>query len=415
MRVLLVSDFYPPTIGGLERHVARLAKALVGLGHDVEVATSSTPQQPESGPEDGIFVHRLRGWHHRLEGAFLDPNRPFPPPAPEPGLVRELRQVIDATRPDVVHVHGWMTPIAAAAAEDRDTRVVATLHDSGMACVKRTLFWQDRAACDGPSAGKCVPCAVDHYGSAKGLGLYSLLQIGQRRLDRVDRFIAVASVLAEKVGQLPAARGVPFEVIPNFIDTSVVPPADVARPDVVPAEGDYVLFVGTLGRFKGVHDLLTVWRERRPDAELVLLGTEAPDTPSDLPPGVRMHTDVAHPEVMAAFAHCRFAVLPSRFPEPSPTVVLEPMATGRPVIGARIGGIPDLIDDGHTGVLVPPDDQQALADAIVDLLTDRERCDRLGATAAERAVEFGQDAVVARIVDVYERTIERTPDRLVTR
>lgn len=415
MRILLVSDFYPPTIGGLERHVARLAKALVALGHDVEVATSATPQRRDDGPEDGVFVHRLTGWHHRLEGAFLDPNRPFPPPAPEPGLVRELRQVIDTTRPDVVHVHGWMTPAVAAAAEDRDTRVVATLHDSGMACVKRTLFWQDRAACDGPSAGKCVPCAVDHYGSAKALALYGLLQIGQRRLDRVDRFIAVASVLAEVTGQIRSTKGVPFEVIPNFIDTSVVPPADVPRPDVVPATGDYVLFVGTLGRFKGVHDLLSVWRNRRPDAELVLLGTEAPDTPTDLPPGVTMHTDVAHPEVMAAFRHCRFAVLPSRFPEPSPTVVLEPMAAGRPVIGARIGGIPDLIADDETGVLVPVDDQEALGDAICDLLTDRERCDRLGATAAARAHEFGQDAVVARIVEVYERTIERTPARLAAR
>ena len=415
MRILLVSDFYPPTIGGLERHVARLAKALQGLGHDVEVATSSTPVRPDDGDEDGVFVHRLKGWHHRLEGVFLDPNRPFPPPAPEPGLVRELRQVIDTTAPDIVHVHGWMLPAVAAAAEDRDTRVVATLHDSGMACVKRTLFWQDKAACDGPSPGKCVPCAIDHYGSAKGLALYGLLNIGQRRLDRVDRFIAVASVLADVTSQIRATKGVPFEVIPNFIDPSVVPPAGVARPDVVPAEGDYVLFVGTLGRFKGVHDLLAVWRDRRPEAELVLLGTKAPDTPADLPQGVRMHTDVAHADVMAAFRHCRFAVLPSRFPEPSPTVVLEPMAAGRPVIGARIGGIPDLIDDGQTGVLVPHDDRQALGDAIVDLLTDRERCDQLGATAAERAVEFGQDAIVARIVDVYQRTIDQTPARLAVR
>ncbi|MEZ5340259.1 MAG: glycosyltransferase [Acidimicrobiales bacterium] len=105
----------------------------------------------------------------------------------------------------------------------------------------------------------------------------------------------------------------------------------------MPATAPYVLFVGTLGRFKGVHALVDIWRRAQPAAELVLLGTEAPDTPTDLPPGVTMHFDVPHAEVLAVLAHCQFSVLPSQFPEPSPTVVLEPMALGRPVIANAIG------------------------------------------------------------------------------
>lgn len=93
MKVLLVSDFYPPAIGGLERHVARLARALSARGHDVAVATVGTRSNHMTSTEDGIVVHRLQQWAAVLPGVHVDPERPFPAPIPDPGLVSRVLKI----------------------------------------------------------------------------------------------------------------------------------------------------------------------------------------------------------------------------------------------------------------------------------------------------------------------------------
>jgi glycosyltransferase involved in cell wall biosynthesis len=81
---------------------------------------------------------------------------------------------------------------------------------------------------------------------------------------------------------------------------------------------------------------------------------------------------------------------------------MEAMACGKPVIGSRIGGIVDLIDDGHTGLIVPPGDTEALRHAMVELLTNGELRTRLGDNAARGVVRFQASSIIPRIEDVYQ-------------
>jgi glycosyltransferase involved in cell wall biosynthesis len=105
------------------------------------------------------------------------------------------------------------------------------------------------------------------------------------------------------------------------------------------------------------------------------------------------------------YRQAAIAVVPSVWPEPCPTVVLEAMAYGVPVIGSRVGGIPDLIEDGTSGFLVPPSDATSLEKSMHIVLSDRELRDKLGAGARGRSLRFDTDVVVPQLLNEYESAI----------
>ena len=112
MRALLLSDFYPPVLGGLELQVQALARALVARGHDVSVA-SLTLDPPHTSDEGGVTVHRLRGWNRLLGPFYEDRSRPFHPTLPDPGVVAALRGIVATERPQAVFksVARWDTKV----------------------------------------------------------------------------------------------------------------------------------------------------------------------------------------------------------------------------------------------------------------------------------------------------------------
>src|SRR5258706_14582976 len=105
---------------------------------------------------------------------------------------------------------------------------------------------------------------------------------------------------------------------------------------------------------------------------------------------------------MHAWDRCLFGVLPSTGLEASPTVVMEAMASGKPVVGTSIGGIPDIIVDGETGFLVRPDDVGTLRAALQTLLSNRDMITRMGQTSLKHIAKFKAGSVVPQIERVYQ-------------
>jgi glycosyltransferase involved in cell wall biosynthesis len=100
-------------------------------------------------------------------------------------------------------------------------------------------------------------------------------------------------------------------------------------------------------------------------------------------------------------------VLPS-VAEALPTVLIEAAAAGRPVVATRVGGVPEVVDHGRSGLLVPPDDSQALLSAITQILTDPERASYLGERARQIAVErFGLERMVDQTLDLWAEVLDR--------
>jgi glycosyltransferase involved in cell wall biosynthesis len=396
----MVSQFYPPIMGGEERHVYNLSRGLAARGHAVAVVTLATDGDESIQHEDGIAVWRVCGWSQRLMGRHRGSERPYAPPVPDPGVMLRLHQIVREFQPDVIHGHNWLIN-SAYPVEGRSIPIVSTLHNYGHKCVSHRMMHQDTDPCDGPSLLKCVKCSTNHYGRVTGPAI-----VGAHRLSAPLRQRRTAAFISVSQSVAQYGRGSDRDVvIPNFIPSvdeirSVI--AATPRPDFLP-EGEFALFVGDVTTDKGVEVLLAAWRSLSPDCSLVFLGRTHGLAIAQ--PGVILAGAHDHDLVLAAMAAARFVVVPSLCADACPTVVLEAMASGTAVIGSNTGGIPDMIDPGVTGLLVPPSDVKALAGAMATLLGDHSLTERLAAEAQVRVKEFTVPVVVEEIEAVYRRVM----------
>ncbi len=405
MRILMLAQFYPPTIGGEERHVHDLSIELVARGHDVAVATLWHEGMPEFECDQGVRIHRIRGSMQRLSALFSEKGRQHSPPFPDPEALWALRRVIMCERPDIVHAHNWIvhsfTPLKAWS----KARLVVTLHDTSLICAQKR-FMCHGALCDGPGFLKCLGCAADHYGAAKGVPTTLANWIwGKIERQTVDMFLPVSQAMVEAT-QL-AKHGAPYRVIPNFVPNDVGGSLSDADPLLAELpEDNYLLFVGDLTRDKGVEVLLQAYAEMGSQIPLVLIGRPVFDFSANLPPNVLILPNWPHNAVMSAWSRCFIALVPSTCLESFGIVALEAMTMGRPVVASRIGGLSDIVVDDETGFLVPPGDALALRQAIQCLLDDPARRERMGALAKQRVAEFQATTVVSRIEQVYQEVLQ---------
>jgi len=217
-------------------------------------------------------------------------------------------------------------------------------------------------------------------------------------------------------------------VIRNGIDTSEYRPdpnTDVLRRYGIDQARPYVIFVGRITRQKGVPVLLRAASSLIPEAQLVLLAGAA-DTPeqlaevTELVDGLRATRSgvcwipemLPKPEVIQLLTHATVFAIPSIY-EPLGIVNLEAMACGTAVVGSRTGGIPEVVAEGETGLLVPPGEPEPLADALNVLLRDPERARAMGQAGRKRAVaEFGWPAIAAQTAELYAELVHSGLKRL---
>jgi len=408
MRILLLTQFYPPIIGGEERHVRNLGAALVERGHEVSVATLWHPGASEREADGDVRVHRLRGTIQRASALFTEPQRRHAPPFPDPELVISLKRVLAKERPEVVHAHNWLLHSFLPLKRFFGARFVVTLHDYSLVCATKN-FMHEGEPCSGPGLMKCLGCAERHYGAIKGsVTTLAIRSAGLFERRAVDKFVAVSRAVAS-FNRLDQGRA-PFEVIPNFVPDDI----GVLSSDIDPCLSQlpcesYILFVGDLSRLKGVDVLVKAYARLEHAPPLVLIGRECPDTPKDLPPNVHVFRSWPHTAVMHAWSRSLFGVAPSVWPEPCATVVMEAMSLAKPVVVTDIGGMPDLVAHGETGLLVPPGDVGALADAMKTLLIDPEMRRRMAAASLDTVEKLKAKSVVSRIERVYQDVVSGRP------
>lgn len=394
-RILLLSDLYAPVIGGAEGHVAGLARALTDRGHTVSVATAQVPGTPPFELDEGVRIHRVRGLVQRA-GVHESSRRPFHPPFPDPLVTRALWRIVQRERPDVVHAHSPIVHSYLPLKRLSRARLVLTMHDYGAICALRVLM-RDGAPCSGPGLLKCNACAGRATGAVRGAVLATGLRAARPALGAIDALIAVSGAVARACSSLRR----PVEVVPNFLRPGAVASGVRAvRPAWLPA-GDYILYVGELGVNKGVDMLLRAYERLADPPPLVLIGTPSPTMSLSSRARIVVEHNVAHDVVMRAWLGATVGVVPSVWGEPCPTTALEAAASGTPLVASRIGGLPEIVADGETGVLVTPGDADELSAALQRLLGDGDLRREMGVTAEGRAERFGVDAVVERLEAIY--------------
>ena len=256
-------------------------------------------------------------------------------------------------------------------------------------------------------------------------GGYALSSWAERTaIEAADAVIAVSEGMRRDVlAAYPSVDPSRVHVVHNGIDTTLFQPrpddAFVQRLGLDPNK-PIVLFVGRITRQKGLPHLLQAAESLRPDAQLVLCAS-SPDTPeiateveahvaslSQTRDGVLWLRDpLPRPELITLLSSATVFVCPSTY-EPLGIVNLEAMACGTAVVASAVGGIPEVVSDGETGVLVPYDAtepaafEQGLAESIERVLASPEQAREMGTRGRERAVrDFGWPAIAARTVEIY--------------
>jgi glycogen synthase len=393
VRVLLVSDLYPPFPGGLEAHVQRLAGHLLRRGHDVVVVAVAHPTQPYDRSELEVIGGELL--IAAVPGLYRA-GRPFHPPWVDRRFRGTLRATVARFRPDVIHAHGWSLFSAVSAAAGTGVPVVATLHDYGLICPAKSLSCGG-GRCVSTAGLCCVRCADCPQGLVRRAALALALRSNVPKVVRgVSRLIAVSSCVAEE--HLKAGIGDPdlIRVIPNFVDLEDTAPAPAPT-------ASRVLFVGPPDRHKGRSVLERAFEfDCLSTLELRLVGDAAAESRGNVVAVGRR----AGAELWSEFRESSVVALPVVWMDPCPTVALEAMALGRPVVASATGGLLDIVQDGVTGVLVPPADPARLAGALAQLTADPRRLAAFGAAARQRVLSrFSADAVVPQIEATYREAV----------
>lgn len=408
MRLIELTDLYRPAIGGLERFVALLSEELARRGHEVHVVTSAVPGTPAVERSAGVTVHRLPLLYQRLTPSLSqDVARPFHPPAPDPLFRPRLAEVVQEVKPDVIHAHAWSVFSCLARAFPR-TPVMVTAHDYSLACARKSLVHRSGTSCPGPSWRRCGPCASSMYGPAKGHVLAAASLSSLRLLKKVATFTAVSDYLANRLSPIIGqVTGQPVRTLHSFVPDGLYESGwQTERPEFLPVEDGYLLYVGQLSRYKGADVLIDAYRRLSFPPPLVMLGTPHPTSPApeSLPAGVTMRTSVPHRSVVAAMVRAACVVVPSVGPDSLPMTVSEAQNCGVPVIASAVGGIPEQVLNGQTGWLVPAANERALADRLAELLASGDRARAMGQAGRLHGRRF----TAAHGTSLFEEALQTT-------
>jgi glycosyltransferase involved in cell wall biosynthesis len=398
MKILQLAQFFPPVVGGEERHVRNLSAELARRGHDVHVACLDVGKEPEHDP--GVTVHTLPNVGSKIPALYPTADRPLALPVPDPLAVRALSRVVRQVQPDVVHAHNWIINSYLPLTSARRVPLVYSLHDYSHICPTKRLMYHDEP-CSGPAPKKCFECTTDWYGTGRGPAIQSFVATGRPVRNRVVDLFTPVSTFVGKANQLDE-QGVPWQVVPNF-----VPDALTTRPlsekDAALPDGDYLFFAGDLSAQKGVPTLLAAFQRLDPATRPAIMLVGNPSTPlGELPRDVHFGDKWAHDRVVSGFQHALAAVLPSVWPDPCPTTVLEAMALGTPVVTTPMGGIADMVTDDESALVVTPGDVDETEAALRRLIADPELRTRLVAAAKQRVQPYLQSAVADTFTGIYE-------------
>ena len=406
MRILWLTDFYPPHIGGLERHVQMIASELAFRDHEVSVATIWHQGTPHFEWDNGVKVYRINGAAQRFTSWFSNTHRRFHPTAPDPLIIKRILELVSKDKPQIVIASGWILHSFLPIKPHSKAKLFVRHHDYAFICPKRTLFLNG-AVCTGPGMYKCYPCTAAHYGRLRGPIINTSFKVFSQWHGLVDLHLPISQYVANVLKTAQNIQSDTIHVVPSPVPDEIFEskPQNTI-PSQFSAYDDFILYVGALTKTKGLNVLLDAYQGLENRARLVLIGTEWPDSPSIYPEGVLVIKNAPHHTVMEAFSQCLFSVVPSLWPEPFGQVAVEAMAARKPVIASAVGGLTDIIIHEKTGLLIEPAKSSILHHAMSQLLESKGLRQQLGADGYSRAKKlFTRSQVTNQFESIFEEAI----------
>ncbi len=379
--VTLMTREYPPDVyGGAGVHVDYLSSSLSRL-MPVEVRCFGARR---SAPEQGLTVQGYDPWGEMGKGSNPALQKVLDP------LSVDLAMVRDPIQTSVVHCHTWYTFFAGYLAKLMyGVRLVTTIH----------------------SLEPLRPWKREQLG--RGYEVSSWME--RQGVENSDAVVAVSKGMREDIIAHYKVDPDRVVVIHNGIDlagyrraeeTSALDKYGISRP--------YVLFVGRISRQKGIMHLLEA-AESLPEGVTVVLCAGSPDTPeveaelaqkvSQMRNVVWINKMLPKDQIIQMYSHAAVFACPSVY-EPFGIINLEAMACETAVVATEVGGIPEVVEHGRTGILVEPGNSGQLLNAIVELLNSPETAREMGLAGRARVEKhFSWDAIARQTMELYETVL----------
>jgi glycosyltransferase involved in cell wall biosynthesis len=312
-----------------------------------------------------------------------------------------LDALLDEVAPDVVHVNDVQDPavLEHVAATGRG---VVTAHDHRAFCPGRGKVHPDGSACSAPLGRECAACFDDRGYTDR------MLTLTQRRLAALAAMARVVVVSRYMQAELAAVGVAPDRLVlaPPFVDPAFVEAVNAERARVGSAAPTFHVFAGRLAWQKGLRVALAAALQLRTSVPLAVAGdgplaSEVAAAVAAHPGRVRGLGWLDRRGLARLLAHTRALWFPSLWQEPFGLAGLEALAAGVPVIGTALGGTPDWLEHGVTGLVVPPNDPAALAAAADTLTREPALARELGANGRERAARFPREAALAALLATW--------------
>jgi len=335
---------------------------------------------------------------------------------------REFRQMLQTSRPDVVHIHNFfplISPSVYYACRREGVPVVQTLHNYRLLCASAE-FYRDGKVCEeclhhGLLRGVRYGC---YQGSKMGTAALSLMLGVHRRLrtwnNLVNCYVALTEFARHKMieGGLPRDR---IRVKPNFVlpdpGSKETGTKETGFKETFWEQGNggYALFVGRLVKAKGVLSMMKAWEHLPRHIPLMIAGdgpcreqVEA-ELKSGKLPSVKYLGRLSRPDTLATMKKARFLVFPSEWYEGFPVTIAESFACGIPVICSRLGSMQEIVTDGLTGLHFQAGDAEDLAKKVQWAWEHPEEMDAMGRLARR---EFETKYTASRNIEMLEEIYE---------
>ncbi len=411
MKILFVNKFLYPK-GGAEISTLSTGDLLSEKGHEVFYWGMEHPGN-RAFPYKEYFV------------SYVDYNRPSGPFQQLKDALNilysfEAKNKMDALlkiiKPDIVHLNNFahqLSPSILDAIEKHNIPAVMTMHDYKLVCPAYTML-SDGKPCDGCKGGRYYFCLLKKC--TKGSSLKSLLNTLEMYFhhrvlhiyDKIDIFISPSSFLMSKVKDM----GFKGEIVhfPNFVN------ATEYQPFSDPGNNNNVVYFGRLSREKGLTTLLEAVKGLNVQLKIIGDGPQrnglAEKVKSEGLKNVIFLGYKTGKELHEEIQRSMFVIIPSEWYENNPLSVIEAFALGKPVLGAKIGGIPELVKNGETGLTFEAGNAADLREKIQTLLNDRERIVEMGKNARKFVeTEFNLEKHYGELMAIYKKAMVRRTDR----
>jgi len=385
MKILLANKFYYRR-GGADIFVLNLEQILKSHGHEVAVFAMDYPDNIDT-PWKKYFPSNM----YNLR-AFI---RPFG----DKETKTKFQKLLDDFKPDVVHlnnIHTQLSPIIAEIAHQNGIRVVWTLHDYKLLCPNYLCLRKGKNCelCFEPDAKKnCFKYSCMKGGKiGSWIGYMEAMKWNRERLEAcTDLFVCPSQFMADKMIQGGFETSKQHHLC-NFIDT------EKCKSEEYTDRKDYFCYVGRLSHEKGVSTLIEAAKQLPYKLVIIGGGPIAEELKSIATDNIEFVGYKGWDEIKQLVGHARFTVIPSEWYENNPLSVIEAECLGTPVLGARIGGIPELIEENVNGMTFTSADVNDLKQKITDMWNASFDYNTI-ATTSQQA--YSAETYYEKIMEIY--------------